>query len=305
MGEASKTSGENGEKITEEILRLIGWVSPMKGVSVPCIYKAVHEKTTHGNDFIYMYNNPLHDCRTDIVYISTKNESKGYSKGEQGVRTTFKKHILELDKIIACSKVGSKVGDAIRSFGGRKQKKHIGLLFWLHGNESEIQRDIKPNLGAVQIDLESGCPVYLVDMARASFIKDAIDHFKATKHGNYSFYYPKLGNVLAPIDERHGAILPIELLASDLIPIRFNLENKPALCIYAKQNFSEEALKKLCSLAFEFADGWVEDIFIGIESYHPADDKEKKDLVLMGFKERAANIRVFCYKKSILDLLEC
>jgi hypothetical protein len=25
MGEPSKTSGENGEKITEELLRLIGW----------------------------------------------------------------------------------------------------------------------------------------------------------------------------------------------------------------------------------------------------------------------------------------
>ena len=82
------------------------------------------------------------------------------------------------------------------------------------------------------------------------------------------------------------------------------LGEKPSLCLYAKQVFSEEALKKLCSLAFDFADGWVQDIFIGLESYHPADDKQKRDAVLMAYQERKANIKVFCYKESILDFLE-
>lgn len=36
MGEPSKTSGENGEKITEELLKLIGWSNLLKGVSVQC-----------------------------------------------------------------------------------------------------------------------------------------------------------------------------------------------------------------------------------------------------------------------------
>lgn len=304
MGEPSKTSGESGEKITEEILRLIGWNSPMKGVEVACHIKA-HDKKTHGNDFLFIYDNPLHENRTDVAYISSKNEKHGYSKGEQGVRTTFKKHLIELDKIIACSKINAKVTEAIKSIGGRKQKKHIGLLFWLHGNRAELERDIKPDLGAIQLDLESNSPIYLIDMARASFIKEAIDHFAATKHGPHQFYYPKLGSIVAPTDERYGTLLPIELVASDLIPIRLMLGDKPSLCLYAKQKFSAESLKKLCSLAFDFADGWVEDIFIGMENYHPADHKEEKDQVLMGFKERAAHIRVFCYKESILDLLEC
>jgi hypothetical protein len=303
MGEASKTSGENGEKITEEILRLIGWNSPMRGVSVECHIKH-HEKQTHGNDFLYLYDNPLHENRTDVVYISTKNEKDGYSKGEQGVRTTFKKHLAELDKIISCSKLNSKVNEAIKSFGGRKQKRHTGLLFWLHGNKEELERNIKPHLGAVQLNLESGCPIYLIDMSRASFIKEVIGHFNATNHGAYSFYYPKLGSIIATVDERFGPLLPIELVVSDLIPLRFMLGDKPSLCLYAKEKFSAESLKKLCSLAFDFADGWVEQIFIGLEEYHPADDRESKDQVLMTFRERAANIKVFCYKESILDLLE-
>lgn len=156
------------------------------------------------------------------------------------------------------------------------------------------------------MDLHSNCPLFFLDMSRASFIKEVISHFRALKQGKeYHFYYPKLGNVIASADERYGDLLPIELIASDLIPIRFMLGEKPSLCLYAKQAFSEESLKKLCSLAFDFSDGWVPDIFIGLESYHPANDKQEKEAILMSFQERKANIKVFCYKESILDLLEC
>lgn len=304
MGESSKTSGENGEKITEELLKLIGWSSPLKGVSVPCNSKS-HDKNTHGNDFVFIYNNPLHENRTDIVYVSSKNVKKGYPKGDQGVKTAFKGHLSELDGIVSCSKVSGEIKQAIQTFQGRKQKKHVGLLVWLHGDRETQNRDIKPALSRIQLDLASNCPLYLVDMARASFIKEAISHFRASKQGEkYHFYYPKLGNVIANADERYGDLLPIELMASDLIPIRFTLGEKPSLCLYAKQSFSEESMKKLCSLAFDFADGWVQDIFIGLESYHPAEDKQTKDAVLMAYQDRKANIKVFCYKESILDLLE-
>ncbi|MGE4502305.1 MAG: hypothetical protein AB7D03_05495 [Thiomicrospira sp.] len=306
MGEASKTSGENGEKITEELLKLIGWNNPVKGVTVPCINDSHDRNKTHGNDFVFIYNNPLHDNRTDIVYVSSKNTAKGYPKGSQGVRTAFKKHLTELDEIVACSKVSQKITNTLQSFGCRKQKKHVGLLVWLHGDKATQDRDIKSDLSNVQLSLTSNCPCYLIDMSRATFIKSAINHFKATKQGvEYAFYYPKLGSVIANDDERFGSILPIELIASDLIPFRFKLGERLALCLYAKQSFSEDTLRKLCSLAFDFADGWVQDIFIGLENYHPADDKQAKDAVLMSYQEREANIKVFCYKESIFDLLEC
>lgn len=303
MGELSKTSGENGEKITEELLKLIGWKNCMKGISVSC-NKPKHEKKTHGNDFFYIYNNPLHDQKTDIVYISTKNASNGYPPGAQGVRTKLKEYLLELESIIECSKISPEINGAISSFTCRKQKRHFGILFWLHGLKEQINRDIKQHLSAMQIELGSKHTIYLIDMARATFIKDAITHFKATIHGTYTFYYPKLGNIVVSTDTRYGSTLPIELIASDIVPIRFMLGDQPSLCLYAKQNFSEEVLKKLCSLALDFADAWVKNIFIGLENYHPADDKQKKESVLMSFQERNADIKVFCYKESVLDLLE-
>lgn len=303
MGEVSKTSGENGEKLTEELLKLIGWKNFMKGVSVPC-NKPLHDKQTHGNDFFYIYNNPLHDQKTDIVYISSKNSSKGYPAGAQGTRTKLKEHLSELESIIDCSKVSPEINGAINSFKGRKQKRHLGILFWWHGNKNQIDRDIKQDLSAMQIELGTKHPIYLVDMARATFIKDAITHFKSTTHETYNFYYPKLGSIVTSSDERYGPILPIELIASDIIPIRFMIGDQSSLSLYAKQDFSEEVLKKLCSLALDFSDAWVKNIFIGLENYHPADDKQKKDAVLMSFHERDAEIKVFCYKESALDLLE-
>ncbi|WP_277373497.1 hypothetical protein [Pseudomonas sp. AA-38] len=305
MGESSKTSGENGEKITEELLKLIGWSNLIKGLSVPCNNKTHARENTHGNDFVFIYNNPLHDNRTDVIYVSSKNAKNGYPKGEKGVKTEFKKHLSELDEIVSCSKISPEISHKLKTFQGRSQKKHIGLLVWLHGDRGSLDRDIKPYLNNIQLDLSSNYPLYLIDMSRASFIKEAISHFRGIKQGKeYHFYYPKLGNVIASADERYGELLPIELIASDLIPIRFMLGEKPSLCLYAKQSFSEDTLKKLCSLAFDFADGWVEDIFIGLESYHPADDLQEKDSVLMAYQERKANIKVFCYKESILDLLE-
>lgn len=306
MGEVSKTSGEDGEKITEELLKLIGWDGLLRGVSVPCIRDSHNRKNTHGNDFVFIYNNPLHENRTDVICVSSKNNKNGYPRGDQGVRTDLKKHLNELDETVYCSKVSPDINSSIHSFGGRKQKKYIGLLVWLHGDSNSLERDIKPALANIELSLSGGCPLYLIDMSRASFIKKAINHFKASKQGEkYHFYYPKLGGVIANNDERYGHVLPIELVASDIIPIRFILEGKASLCLYAKQDFSEETLKKLCGLAFDFADGWVEDIFIGLESYHPANDRQKKDTVLMAYQERKANVKVFCYQETILDLLEC
>lgn len=305
MGEISKTSGENGEKITEELLRLIGWDGLLKGISVSCHNKSHNREKTHGNDFVFMYNNPLHDNRTDVVYVSSKNTQNGYPKGDQGVRTKLKKHLIELDETIECSKISPEVISFSQSFNSRKHKNNIGLLVWLHGDIESLNRDIKPALSNIELSLSSGCPLYLIDMSRASFIKKAINHFKASEQGKeYHFYYPKLGNVIANNDERYGHLLPIELIASDIIPIRFMLGEKASLCLYAKQEFSEEILKKLCSLAFDFADGWVQDIFIGLEKYHPANDKQKKDAVLMAYQDKNASIKVFCYEENILDLLE-
>ena len=74
MGESSKTSGENGEKITEELLKLIGWSNLMKGVSIPC-NRTAHGKKTHGNDFVFIYDNPSMTAER-MLFISHRKTPK-------------------------------------------------------------------------------------------------------------------------------------------------------------------------------------------------------------------------------------
>ena len=58
MGEWSKKIGEHGENIVEKFLSIIGWLEPVKGITMPCsMLNGEHKKRkgesvkTHGIDF--------------------------------------------------------------------------------------------------------------------------------------------------------------------------------------------------------------------------------------------------------------
>lgn len=77
MGEKSKKSGEIGEKIASELLLLIGWKNSLHNINIDC-NSPKHEnesgkqRSTHGEDQVFIYHNPFHDDRTDIVHVSVK-----------------------------------------------------------------------------------------------------------------------------------------------------------------------------------------------------------------------------------------
>ncbi|WP_239427589.1 GapS4a family protein [Snodgrassella communis] len=303
MGENSKTSGENGEKLTKEFFELIGWKGAVKGVSVKCC-DSKHECKTHGNDYVYIYDNFLHENRTDVVFVSCKNSRDGYPKTTKSLQQLFKKHLNELEKIADCSKFDPDIDKMVQNQEVRKNKNYIGLLIWTHGNSESLHKDIKTELKNIQLNLTSKIPLYFVDMSRFSFIVDALTHLQYENASDeYNFYYPKLGDIISSEDKRYGKKLPIELLVSDLIPIRIKKGENLSLHLYANQDFSEENLKKLCCLALDFADGWVQDISIKFRTYHPANDIQIKDTVLMTFNNNV-NIDVSSFNKNSLNLLE-
>ena len=83
MGEDSKKSGEIGEKLTTNILSSIGWLMSLHNVSIKCnapehLSEKGKQRSTHGEDQIYIYHNPFHDETTNIVHISVKNNIKKY-----------------------------------------------------------------------------------------------------------------------------------------------------------------------------------------------------------------------------------
>lgn len=54
-GEPSKQSGELGEKLAKEFLKLIGWDPSINTINIPCTIKS-HNRKSHGDDVLYVYN---------------------------------------------------------------------------------------------------------------------------------------------------------------------------------------------------------------------------------------------------------
>ncbi len=88
--------------------------------------------------------------------------------------------------------------------------------------------------------------------------------------GEHEFYFPKIGTALSEHAQRTAKALPIELIASDIIPVKIIGRQGQELVLYADQKFSVDAYKKLIAYALHFASGWVHSIAIGMPDYNPA-----------------------------------
>lgn len=302
-GEMSKKSGEIGETLAREFLKLIGWSPSINTINVPCSIKA-HNKKSHGDDALYVYNSPFMDGTTEIVHVSVKHIMNGYPKGTQGLRSELKAHLTELNTIIACAKFSEGVNRIVDSHQSKAKRNHKGLLVWVHSDEKTLDRDIRTEIGDIQLSNEQMIPIFLVDSGRLSFIFNAVRHCENAKLDSFDFYYPRLGSAIQADHDRFGRTLPIELIASDVLPIRGMVNEQPRLYLYVREKFSIPTFKKAYALAYGFADAWVDHIHIGFEDYNEARDSQLRDEALLAFESRAKHLAVFSYKPSLLNLLE-
>lgn len=302
-GEASKRSGEIGEELAQKLLNLIGWGQSLSAIKIPCAFQEKHETTSHGDDKLFIYNNPFIEGTTDVVHVSVKHKTDGYKKTAQGIRNELKNHLTELNNIVKCAGFSPDVARVIASHHGKPRKIHRGLLVWLHSDGNSLERDIRQDIGDIQLSKEHSTPIFLIDSGRASFIYHAIRHYQSKQSEEYTFYYPRLGNAMSADNERSGKYLPLELIASDVIPIRGCVDNKPVLHLYIREKFSTSALKKAYALARDFGDAWVTDIHIGFEDYNETTHRQFRDEALLAF-ENIGNVVVFSYKANLLNFLE-
>lgn len=306
-GENSKSSGEFGEKLAKALLEMIGWGNTISGLSIDCSLPSKHgTRESHGIDQLFIYNNPFFEGVTDVVTVSVKHKSKGYQRTESGIRTQLKKHIAELSQIVACAKVNVGVKNILNSYPRKRRTEHRGLLVWLHNDRDTLKNDIREILRRTELSSEYDIPVFLIDSGRASFLYNAISHFKNTGgQTKFSFYYPRLGNIITPELDRSGDFLPLELIASDVIPIKYEKGERSALCLYVRDKFSLVALKKAYALALDFGSGWVSDISIGFEDYDASPNHvQLRDQAKLAFPDVNASLSVFSYESSIFSLVE-
>lgn len=308
-GEKSKKSGEIGEALTNALLDRIGWKNLMHNIQIDCntrshINDKGNPRESHGEDQIFLYNSPFHDDRTDFVHVSDKNVFGSYPKAAT-LRANFKAHLKELHQTIECAKYNPRLREISSTFGAKKQHYHSGLLVWLHNDDKDIEKNILQELSATRLNIEGDEPFYVVDNARASFLLKVIDDLKRKSvGGKYEFFYPRIGTAITIDEERTGNILPLELIAADIIPAVVQKSGKQELMIYANESFDSDSYKNLIAYSLSFASGLVKTIHIGMPDFNPATDQESADRERLAFHHRTEEITPFSFDRSILDLLQ-
>lgn len=307
-GEKAKRSGEIGEKLANQLLNIMGWKNSLQNVSIAChtpthVNAEKNRRVSHGEDQIFLYHNPFHDDRTDIVHISNKNHLGAYAKG-QTLKTQFKGHLKELLETIECAKNSPELKELTSSFRTKKTKSHAGLLIWMQNDDSDLERGIISEISNVRLDTDFTTPIYVVDNARATFLLNVTDSLKRmTSNGEYDFYYPRIGSALTVDENRKGRILPLELIGADIIPALIRVGDAYELVVFANEKFDKESYEKLIAYGLNFANGLVEKIHIGLEDFNPAQDEATARVARMAFHARSEKIIPFSFKRSILDLL--
>lgn len=308
MGEKSKRSGEIGENISSELLRLIGWKNSLHNISIDCSSPkhrngAGNQRSTHGEDQVFIYHNPFHDDRTEIVHVSVKN-TLGGPPSEATLKAKFKSHFKECQEIIECAKHSPEVKSISDAHGTRGKKGHSGLLVWLHNDDSDIECNIKPSLASSRLEPDAKFPIYLIDNARASFLIKIIDDMNRRFQGKkIEFFYPRIGTSVYVNEARSGSSLPLELIASDVVPFLVKSDDSREMVIYADQQFSGDAYKKLLSYALQFSSGLVAKIKIGMPDYNPALNEQEARIARFHFPDRDEEISPFSFNRSILSLI--
>jgi hypothetical protein len=206
-----------------------------------------------------------------------------------------------------CAKFNPKLREAGSSYGAKKIRFHSGLLVWLHNDLQEIEKNIKPELAGVRLDIETEDPVYIIDNARASFLLKVVDDLRkcSATAGEYFFFYPRIGTAVSVDSERKGKSLPLELIAADIIPaVLVQKDGRQELLLYADEPFDPNIYKRLVAYGLNFATGLVSTIRIGMTDFNPVKHKEETEQVRMAFHERTEDVVPFSFNRSILDLLQ-
>lgn len=308
-GETSKRSGEIGELLAKKLLELMGWSPSIQNISITCnnskhLNEENKQRSSHGEDRIFIYNSPFHDDLTHIVHISVKNE-KGCPPSETTLKKKFKNHLKDLQEIIECSKNSPKLSSILKSFRPKRNITHSGLLVWFHNDQDYLEYNIKPTLANSIIDKSITYPMSLIDNARAAFILKTIDDiYRKNGNSEIEFYYPPIGTSIKPDENPTGNFLPLEVIASDIISHISKENNETSLTFYADQKFTEAAYIRLMSYALDFSRGLVSDLRIGMPNFSVSEHEDEQASARMHFSTRKERITPFSYNRSILNFLE-
>lgn len=285
MGEKSKNIGDKGESIVGNFLELIGWKPFQKGVAIDCIHKKKHGKETHGIDYLYSYNCPLHSDTLENVSISSKFSEDPYpispSTGYKGLKSVFKEHFEDLATTIECFKKSKERQLINKGFTGVKRSKESGVLFWLNDHDSNINTGILEFLNNTRIDSKLIFDaIHVLDNRRINELTDALKFVKSEYNdgAEITFDYFNTGlNVGIHNRLTNGKILPIQYLSSQILPVRIEKKDgQKILQLISFENFDIDSLQRILGLAQNYVLNYQLQTIVSFPDYNPTQENKNE-----------------------------
>ncbi|RYU87250.1 hypothetical protein EWM62_16175 [Mucilaginibacter terrigena] len=307
MGEQAKRIGELGEEAAFKFLERIGWTHGQRGVSIPCNDTVKHpDRETHGVDYLKVYSCPLIQQRLVNAVVSIKAKEDTYDKYPNSV---LKKHLKELSDICNCYNRSDIKSETLSNFIVDQIFEHesiVGVLIWIVNNKEEINRDLLKETSTAIIDgiedyqFEAA---YLVDLRRAEYIWEILNHADKNFDG-WEFLYIETGlNYREDIKIKSGKLLPVEYINSSVIPFKQSKGSQENIVLYTIDNFHEDDLRKLIGLANKLSSSFASTIFIIFPDYTNLKHENVVRKVLASFSDAdiMEKIKVISYKDYLVN----
>jgi hypothetical protein len=272
-GEASKRSGDFGEKIVKNLIELIGWKNNIGNIGVNCVHEDKHKlpntekRVKHGIDFLFQYKCPLRDNVQQNVIVSSKHRD-GYPDTPKGKKTRFKEFLYDIAYAIECFPTSEYYRNKTP---GTTKKELTGVIFWIDSSEEQKGNGVTDDISDFRLTEELDYKtVILVDNYRANFIYDSIK-FAHNEYGEekVEFFYIDTGYNNSGLARSYsGKILPVEYLNADVLPFKIkDKDNGDVLLLIINDIFNEDYLKRLIGLAQELTKDWSHRITIAFPDF--------------------------------------
>lgn len=267
MGEFSKRIGEIGEEIVIEFLTLIGWHEPNRNFDIPSIDPEKHGKNTHGIDAYFHYQSPVISRTLENILISIKFSKDKYPNAP--VRK-FKEHYNDLGMAIESFKKSDLRSKNINNRSDFEFVFDRGIIFWLNNTDDDSQ-DLLQKLFSLEAPKDFNHDgIFLVDNRKIEFFFSAIE-FVNRKFPNKTiqFTYFNTGLNSDNTAPKNGSIMPVQYLASNILPIRVQTDtDKNTFILCSRENFEEDELIKLIGLAKNITANYQSSTIIAFPDYN-------------------------------------
>jgi len=275
-GEKSKSSGEYGEKIANELLKLIGWENALSGKDIPCVRKdhlgaSGSSRNNHGVDYIIKYSCPLVSKTESNILVSVKHR-KNYPSTQKSKISDFKEFLKDIAEATECYPSHELFKDNII---GTKTKNVCNVIMWFSALQDELCGGVIDDISDFRnSDAVNYGTVYLLDNKKATFLYSSIQY--ARKMDNKFFYfYPDTGLNMDTVYRTHqGNVLPVQYINSPIQLFKIITDAGESLIITVEDEFNIDYFERLLQFARLLTVGWATKIFMVFPNYNDYSNSE-------------------------------